>query len=233
MDLWEEIENICSALERIFGWQYFQKQSENLKKQDPDGIGLGRSLIPFSQQSLGYLWLKAKEELIMGQLNGCYYPGYAANRLRALGQELLAGENKFNWKPLLVKLDQDFETGAFLVHWIWRLLEAGYAVEIVGDLTLKLEERLYWEGVNCKDKDWSKVLEMKEAFHSEIWAFNLQAAQLLDFEQEFWRERIFVKLAETPKLEAVILSQGWLSSAAFVRSEKIFCLKEGLKLTLD
>ncbi len=218
MNLLEEMEAVCFALEEIFGWQYFQHQSESLKKQDPDGIGLGRSILPFEQQSLGYLWLKTKEELIMGQLNGVYQPGYAAKRLQALGRDLLAGKNKFDWKPLLSKLDQDFETGAFLVHWIRRLLEIGYTVEIKGELLLKTED-FFWQGVNCQEKNWLDILA---GCSGEVWSFNFQTDRILDFEQEFWSEKVESQLAAAPGLKAVILSQGQLDSAAFRRMEKIW-----------
>ena len=68
----EKVRQAGLLIETMLGTDYLQKQCETIKKQDPDGIGVGRSHMSLTGRPLALIWLKAQEELIMGELTDVY-----------------------------------------------------------------------------------------------------------------------------------------------------------------
>ncbi len=105
----KEVELFAGIIERIVGPEYFRKETERLKELDPTGAGMGRYSTRETTAPLAYLWLKAREDLIFGELSGNFKKGYSSARLTALGRDLAQLENAKNI-GLLIKLLQKTET---------------------------------------------------------------------------------------------------------------------------
>jgi hypothetical protein len=84
----KEVELAAGLVERMVGTDYFRRETERLKEEDPAGAGVGRYSARESSAPLAFMWLKAREELIFGELSGSFKKGYASARLSALGRDL-------------------------------------------------------------------------------------------------------------------------------------------------
>lgn len=120
----KEVEFAAGLVERIVGQDYFREETERLKEGDPAGAGMGRYSAPEASAPLAFMWLKAREELIFGELSGSFKKGYASARLSALGRDLAQLENAKNIDHLikLLRIKETFELAAFTLA-----VASGYA----------------------------------------------------------------------------------------------------------
>ncbi len=114
----EEVKTAASLLERIIGPEYFKKQVELLKESDPMGAGMGRYGHPPSVSPLAYIWLKAREELIYGEIGGRFRPGYASARLSELGKNLVLLQHRNDLVQIIKLLapEETFELAALALN---------------------------------------------------------------------------------------------------------------------
>lgn len=114
----EEVAEAASLLERIIGPGYFKKQVELLKENDPLGAGMGRYGRPPSVSPLAYIWLKAREELIYGEIAGGFRSGYASARLRELGKDIAPLQHLKELRRMigLLTREETFELAALALH---------------------------------------------------------------------------------------------------------------------
>lgn len=118
-----ETEQAAILLENLYGRQFFKKGVEELKEGDPNGAGMGRYGYPAAIPPLAYLWYRAREELIFGELTGEFKAGYASARLRALGGDLDLLKNIRGIEKVLEQLKkiETFELACFALS-----VAAGY-----------------------------------------------------------------------------------------------------------
>lgn len=226
----QDLQEASNLLENTLGRAYFKDQSENLKKNDPDGIAIGRSKVPLSLQSLGYLWLKAQEELIMGEICQSFKPGYSTSRIVNFSRELAPFKNEKSLSLLfpLLTSEKGFEIGAFVIHLAYLFQKAGYKINFLPpteDDYIFLEIKPYKEesfkilALNFPYKE-KKPLELKNP-QGFMLALNFFCENILNFEDQFWQHEAKINLKSDLKI--LFLSQANMSTnnngISFCRNE--------------
>ncbi len=218
----EKVRQAGLLIETMLGTDYLQKQCETIKKQDPDGIGVGRSHMSLTGRPLALIWLKAQEELIMGELTGKFKPGYASARLLSLAQDLSLLQQEKNIKTILhlLTLDTGFESGSFALSVAAAYCASGFSLEFISAtlqvVTIRIKNQqnfvLCIEKNQFNDKHFQDIFSWQPPY---TLALNIFTKDFFDGTTATLKSQVqgwFSKM--DPKIATLVLSQGRIDTTA-------------------